>query len=160
MRIAIKSTESEIKQWFKTINIVGVPLNDQELLNAVYSGPFVTRAKAEFSNSRNTNIHQWSTYVKGSANRQDFLERALDWVSQGNIGKYLSQHRFDDNINELKTYFDSVIDWASAVFADVESEMCGLDRSMPARQHGPIRKRRAAPSRRATISRLWRKCKV
>ncbi len=119
--------ESEIKEWFKTINIAGVPLNDQELLNAVYSGPFVTLAKAEFSNSQNANIRKWSAYISGSAHRQDFLERALDWVSKGNIGDYMSRHRFDENINELKTYFNTVIDWVSGVFIDVESEMRGLE---------------------------------
>jgi 5-methylcytosine-specific restriction endonuclease McrA len=119
--------ESEIKEWFKTINIAGVPLNDQELLNAVYSGPFVTLGKEEFSNSQNANIQKWSAYIKGSANRQEFLECALDWVSKGNIGDYMSRHRFDKNINELKTYFNSVIDWVSAVFTDVESEMRGLE---------------------------------
>ncbi|HEY9122757.1 MAG TPA: DUF262 domain-containing protein, partial [Bacteroidales bacterium] len=122
-----EGTESEIKEWFKTINIAGVPLNDQELLNAVYSGPFVTLAKAEFSNSQNANIQKWSAYVSGSANRQDFLECALDWVSKGNIGDYMSRHRFDKDINELKKYFNSVIDWASSVFTDVESEMRGLE---------------------------------
>lgn len=122
-----EGTESEIKEWFKTINIVGVPLNDQELLNAVYSGPFVTLAKAEFSNSQNVNILKWSAYIKGSANRQDFLERALDWVSKGNIGDYMSYHRYDNNINELKTYFNTVIDWVSSVFIDVENEMRGLE---------------------------------
>ena len=122
-----EGTESEIKEWFKTINIVGVPLNNQELLNAVYSGPFVTLAKAEFSNSQNANIQKWSAYIKGNANRQDFLERALDWVSQGNIGDYMSRHRYDNNIKELKTYFNSVIDWVSSVFIDVEDEMRGLE---------------------------------
>lgn len=122
-----EGTESEIKEWFKTINIAGVPLNDQELLNAVYSGPFVTLAKAEFSNSQNANIQKWSAYIKGSANRQDFLERALDWVSKGNIGSYMSSHRNDNNITELKNYFNSVIDWVSMVFRDVEKEMKGLE---------------------------------
>ncbi|MDP2691921.1 MAG: DUF262 domain-containing protein [bacterium] len=122
-----EGTESEIKEWFKTINIAGVPLNDQELLNAVYSGPFVTLGKAEFSNSQNANIQKWSAYVKGSANRQEFLERAFDWVSKGNIGDYMSRHRYDDNIKELKIYFNSVIDWVSSVFIDVESEMRGLE---------------------------------
>jgi len=122
-----EGTESEIKQWFQTINIAGVPLNQQELLNAIYSGPFVTLAKAEFSNSQNANIQKWSAYIKGSANRQDFLERALDWVSKGDISGYMSRHRNDDNINELKTYFNSVIDWASSVFRDVEKEMQGLE---------------------------------
>lgn len=119
--------ESEIKEWFKTINIAGVPLNEQELLNAVYSGPFVTLGKEEFSNSQNANIQKWSAYIKGSANRQDFWERALDWVSKGDVGDYMSRHRFDKSIAELKTYFNSVIDWVSGVFTDVESEMCGLE---------------------------------
>jgi len=119
--------ESEIKEWFKTINIAGVPLNDQELLNAVYSGPFVTLGKAEFSNSQNANIQKWSAYVSGSANRQEFLECALDWVSKSNISNYMSRHRFDKDINELKRYFNSVIDWISSVFIDVESEMQGLE---------------------------------
>lgn len=122
-----EGTETEIKEWFKTINIVGVPLNDQELLNAVYSGPFVTLAKEEFSNSQNANIQKWSAYIKGTANRQDFFECALDWVSKGNIGEYMSEHRQDTNINELKNYFNSVIDWVSGVFMDVEKEMCGLE---------------------------------
>jgi 5-methylcytosine-specific restriction endonuclease McrA len=119
--------ESEIKEWFKTINIVGVPLNNQELLNSIYSGPFVTKAKEEFSNSQNANIQKWSAYVKGSANRQEFLERALDWVSEGKIDDYMSRHRFDENINELKTYFNTVIDWVSGLFLEVESEMRGLE---------------------------------
>lgn len=119
--------ESEIKEWFKTINIAGVPLNNQELLNAVYSGQFVTLGKEEFSNSRNSNIQKWSAYIRGSANRQDFLERALDWVSKGKIGEYMSKHRYDNNITELKNYFNSVIDWVSTVFSDVESEMKGLE---------------------------------
>ncbi len=122
-----EGTESEIKEWFRTINIAGVPLNNQELLNAVYSGPFVTLGKEEFSNSQNSNIQKWSAYVSGSANRQQFLERALDWVSKGNIGDYMSRHRFDKNIKELETYFKSVIDWVSGVFKDVEDEMCGLE---------------------------------
>ena len=122
-----EGTESEIKDWFKTINIAGVPLNDQELLNAVYSGQFVTLGKAEFSNSQNANIQKWSAYISGSVNRQDFFECALDWVSKGNIGDYMSLHRYDEDITELKTYFNSVIDWVSSVFVDVEGEMRGLE---------------------------------
>lgn len=119
--------ESEIKEWFKTINIAGVPLNEQELLNAIYSGTFVTKAKEEFSNSQNANVQKWSAYISGSVNRQDFLKTALDWVSRGNIDGYMSKHRFDTDINELKTYFNSVIDWISGVFNDVENEMRGLE---------------------------------
>lgn len=70
-----EGTETEIKEWFKTINIAGVPLNTQELLNAVYSGKFVTLAKAEFSNSQNSSINKWSCYITGSALRQDFRTR-------------------------------------------------------------------------------------
>lgn len=118
--------ESEIKEWFKTINIAGIPLNEQELLNAIYSGPFVTKAKEEFSNSQNANVQKWSAYISGSVIRQDFLRTALLWVSKGNIDAYMSQHRFDDNINELKIYFNSVIDWITSVFTNVESTMRGL----------------------------------
>ncbi len=122
-----EGTETEIKQWFETINIAGVPLTRQELLNAIYSGPFVTLAKAEFSNSQNSNIQKWSAYVSGSVNRQDFLECALNWVSKGNIGDYMSKHRAQKDIKELKTYFNSVIDWVSSIFIDVEKEMQGLE---------------------------------
>lgn len=122
-----EGTESEIKKWFETINIAGVPLNEQELLNAIYSGPFVTLAKAEFSNSQNANLQKWSAYIRGSANRQDFLARALEWVSQGDVGGYMSRHRTKGSITELKNYFESVIDWASSVFTDIEKEMQGLE---------------------------------
>ncbi|MDO8659959.1 MAG: DUF262 domain-containing protein [Candidatus Parcubacteria bacterium] len=119
--------ESEIKEWFKTINIAGVPLNEQELFNAIYSGTFVTLAKAEFSNSQNSNIQKWGSYINGSANRQNFLAIALDWVSKGKIDDYMSKHRRDTNIDELKDYFNKVIDWISKTFIDVESEMRGLE---------------------------------
>lgn len=124
-----EGTESEIKEWFQIINIAGVPLKTQELLNAVYSGHFVTKGKEEFSNSQNANIQKWSSYILGVANRQDFWERALEWVSKdkSNIGAYMSKHRTDSNINEVKIYFNSVIDWVSSVFTDVKSEMRGLE---------------------------------
>lgn len=122
--------EKEIKAWFKTINIAGVPLNQQELRNAIFSGEFVTLAKAEFSNSQNANVQKWSAYIKGSTIRQEILECALDWVSaaqEKSIDNYMSEHRHDTNINELKAYFTSVIDWISSVFKDVENEMRGLE---------------------------------
>ena len=122
-----EGTESEIKEWFRTINIVGISLSPQELLNAVYSGPFITLAKEEFSNSQNSNVQKWGAYISGSVNRQDFLERALEWVSKGNIGDYMSSHRIKTDITELKKYFTWVIDWVSSVFTDVESEMKGLE---------------------------------
>lgn len=122
-----EGTETEIKEWFKTINISGSPLNEQELSNAIHSGPFVTKAKEVFSNTQNANIQKWSAYISGNVLRQDYLRTALDWVSKGNIDSYMSQHRRDTNITELKTYFNSVIDWVSSVFMDVDSTMCGLN---------------------------------
>lgn len=119
--------EEEIKEWFKTINIAGIPLNHQEELNAIYSGPFVTLCKAEFSNSKNANIQKWESYVKGPANRQQFLATALEWVSKGNVDGYMSAHRRDENINEIKTYFNTVIDWVDSKFDDVYDEMQGLN---------------------------------
>lgn len=122
-----EGTESEIKEWFRTINIAGVPLKPQELLNAVFSGPFVTKAKEEFSNSQNAHIQMWSHFINGTANRQDFLERALDWVSKGNISDYMKQHRRDDNITELKTYFNAVLGWVNSVFPTPYEKMKGLE---------------------------------
>jgi len=122
-----EGTEDEIRKWFETVNIAGVPLNTQELLNAVYSGEFVTLAKQEFSNSQNANVQKWSAYIAGAVNRQDYLECALKWVSKDNVEKYMSLHRHDNNIIEMKTYFNCVIDWIGSVFTDVETEMRGLE---------------------------------
>ncbi|MBO4823257.1 MAG: DUF262 domain-containing protein [Clostridia bacterium] len=127
-----EGTEGEIKEWFKTINIVGVPLNKQELANAVHSGPFVTKAKEEFSNSHNANIQKWSAYISGDVKRQDYLRTAISWVSKGyeneeNIDAYMSLHRNNPDISELKIYFTSVIDWIGSVFENVENEMKGLE---------------------------------
>ena len=127
-----EGSEKEIKDWFRTINIVGIPLNPQEILNAVYSGEFVTKAKEEFSNSNNNNINKWSCYISGTAKRQDFLHAALAWISQDTgdgkrIEDYMSAHRNDNNIQELRAYFTSVIDWITSVFDFTpEKDMCGL----------------------------------
>lgn len=122
-------TEDEIKRWFETINIVGVPLKPQELRNATYSGSFVTKAKEEYSNNQNSNKNKWLTYVKGDISRQDLLEIALTWISnkkQQTISYYMSHHRNDKDIKEMKTYFDTVIDWANITFSEVRKEMQGL----------------------------------
>ena len=122
-----EGTEREIKDWFRTINITGLPLNAQEILNAVYSGPFVTAAKEEFSNSNNGQMVKWSHYVAGSPKRQDYLATALDWVSRDQAEQYLAMHRYENSIQEMKTYFRSVIDWVTGVFDFApEKEMCGL----------------------------------
>ena len=126
-----QGTEKEIKEWFQTINIAGVPLNKQELLNAIYSGPFITKAKAEYSNSNNAHMQKWSSYVKGDPKRQEVLEVALDWVASSqseSIDAYLANHRQDADIAGLKTYFTAVIDWIGSVFIrSPDKEMRGLE---------------------------------
>jgi hypothetical protein len=134
-------SEPEIKQWFETINIAGVPLNKQELLNAIYSGAFITKAKAEYSNSNNSNMQKWQSYISGDPKRQDILAEALEWVSSAegkSIDSYLAAHRLDDNIDALKTYFTTVIDWVGGVFTrPPDKEMRGLDwGSLYERFHG------------------------
>jgi hypothetical protein len=119
--------EQEMMKWFETINIAGVPLKLQEIRNAVYHGPFVTKAKQVFSNSQDANVQKWSAYVAGDVKRQDFLETALSWVSGGRIDAYMSKHRNDDNVIELKDHFDKVVDWVSSIFTEVHSEMRGLE---------------------------------
>lgn len=124
-------TETEIKEWFRTINLTGVPLNAQEISNAVYSGPFVTEAKKVFSNSKNGSMPMWKTYVKGTETRQDILAVALSWVCKSKdrdvIESYMSKHRYDTNIDELQNYFNAVIDWVSSTFEGTHNEMCGLN---------------------------------
>lgn len=118
---------SEIQAWFKTINIAGVPLVKQELRNAAYHGPFVTKAREVFSNTSNANMNRWQAYVSGDPKRQAILETALEWVSNGNIDDYMAQHRYDADIDELKNHFDTVIDWVDSVFEYTGSEMCGRE---------------------------------
>lgn len=118
---------SEIQAWFETINIAGVPLVKQELRNAAYHGPFVTKAREVFSDTGNSNMNRWQTYVSGDPKRQAILETALEWVSNGNIDDYMAQHRYDADIDELKNHFDTVIDWVDSVFEYTGSEMCGRE---------------------------------
>lgn len=122
-----EGSETEIKQWFRAININGVPLNDQEVLNSVYSGPFVTAAKRVFSNSQDARQNLWRTYVKGDPKRQEVLGVALDWVSGRKREEYLSEHRPGGDITELLGRFEAVIKWAASVFDKVRPEMRGLD---------------------------------
>jgi len=122
-----EGTDSEIKDWFLTINMQGITLKEQEKLNAVYSGPFVTLAREQFSNSKSSKIQKWSAYIKGNVKRQDYLHTALEWVSNGNVSEYMRDHRNDTNVNELKNHFDSVIEWAGKIFDDIYPEMQGVD---------------------------------
>lgn len=123
-------TETDIKEWFETINIAGVALNDQELRNAIYSGPFVTAAKAVFSNSRSALQQKWAHFVKGDPKRQEVLKVALNWVADSkshSVDGYMAAHRQNSNISELETYFTTVIDWVDSIFvAPPDKTMCGL----------------------------------
>jgi hypothetical protein len=84
-------------------------------------------AREEFSNSNNSLVQKWGAYIAGDIKRQAYLECALDWVSNGAIDSYMSMHRHDHDIAELKSHFTKVIDWISGVFTGVESEMRGLE---------------------------------
>lgn len=118
---------SEIQKWFETINIAGVPLVKQELRNAAYHGPFVTKARAVFSNTQSAKMKRWQTYINGDPKRQAILETALDWVSDGKIEEYMAAHRNDGDIVELKNHFDTVIDWIDSIFDYTEKEVRGLE---------------------------------
>lgn len=122
-----EGTPAEIQNWFETINIAGLPLTQQELRNSAYHGPFVTRAREIFSNADNGNMPRWRTYAKGDPRRQGLLETALDWVSHGNIDDYMAKHRNDETIEELKNYFDTVIDWVDSLFDYTGKALCGRD---------------------------------
>ena len=117
----------EIQEWFEIINIANMPLVKQELRNASYHGPFVTKARAVFSNTGNSNMNRWQTYAKGDPKRQAILEAALDWVSGGQIDDYMAKHRYDTDIDELTNHFETVIDWIDSIFDYTGSELCGLD---------------------------------
>lgn len=111
-----EGTDSEKLEWFKTINIAGEKLTDQELRNAVYSGSWVTDAKRYFSKTGCPAFKIGSDYLNGSPIRQEYLETAIKWISDGNIETYMSQHQHDSNASALWIYFQSVISWIEATF--------------------------------------------
>ena len=121
-----EGTDRELRQWYETIHLAPTVHNDQELANTIYAGPFVEKAKEVFSNSENPDLEKWSVFVAGDVRRQDYLHTALEWVSHGRIDDYMRKHRYDDNIDELTAYFDSVIDWATTMFPAVRPQMRGL----------------------------------
>ena len=121
-----EGTPSEIMQWFETINMTGTELNDQERRNAAYYGPFVSASRKVFSNSGNTKMEKWRTYVKGEPKRQGILETALDWISKEKIDDYMAKNRYSSDITKLEDYFDSVINWADSLFDYTGNEVKGL----------------------------------
>ncbi len=122
-----KGTESEKLAWFRTINIAGERLYEQELLNAVYCGPFVADAKRHFSRQGCAAYLLGKGYVKGEARRQDYLATALDWLSGGHGEGYMAAHQHDPNAAQLWLHFQAVIHWAEAVFPNYRREMKGVD---------------------------------
>lgn len=120
-------TDSEKLQWFETINIAGVQLTKQELRNAVYSGSWVFDAKRHFSKNGCAAYQIGKDYLSGSAIRQDFLEKAIYWLSKENIENYMATHQHDANANDLWLYFQSVINWVKVLFPKYRKEMKGVD---------------------------------
>ena len=117
-------TDSEKLAWFETINIAGKVLTKQELRNAVYSGSWVSDAKRYFSKNNRPKIGD--DYLSGSANRQEFLETAISWISYGKIEEYMSKNQHEPNATELWLYFQSVINWVKANFTKYRREMKGI----------------------------------
>lgn len=119
--------DKEKLEWFKTINIAGEKLTDQELRNAIYTGSWLTDAKRYFSRSSAPAYNMAKDYVNGSPIRQDYLETALRWLSNGQIEDYMSRHQHEQNANELWLYFQNVIQWAQLTFPRYRKEMKGVE---------------------------------
>lgn len=121
-------TDSEKLEWFKTINIAGEKLTEQELRNAVYSGSWVTDAKRYFSKNNCVAYNIGSDYLSGSPIRQDYLETAIKWISEGNIEVYMANHQHDPNALALWQYFQSVITWVQGTFTKKRTKfMSGVE---------------------------------
>ena len=122
-----EGNEQEKLDWFETINIAGEELTKQELNNAVYTGSWLTSAKAYFSKSNCAAYLLAKDYVSGSPIRQEYLQTALSWISNDNIREYMSTHQHQPNANELWIYFRNVIEWVKLTFPVYRKEMKGLN---------------------------------
>ncbi|OQY07915.1 MAG: HNH endonuclease, partial [Planctomycetales bacterium 4572_13] len=121
-------TDSERLEWFRTINIAGEKLTEQELRNAVYAGSWVTDVKRYFSKTGCAAYGLGSDYLNGSPIRQDYLETAIKWISEGHIEDYMAQHQHDQNANALWRYFQDVITWVEGTFTKKRKKfMKGVD---------------------------------
>lgn len=120
-----EGNDREKLDWFKTINIAGEKLTEQELRNAVYTGTWLTDAKWYFSKTSCPAYSIGSDYLNGSPIRQEYLETALSWISEDAIEEYMATHQHKPNANELWLYFQSVINWVRAVFPNYRREMKG-----------------------------------
>lgn len=122
-----EGTDSEKLAWFETINIAGEVLSKQELRNAVYTGAWLSDAKRYFSRPGEAADKISKNYVSVKTIRQELLELAIDWISEGKIEAYMNEHASDKNANELWLYFKSVIDWVETIFPKWRKEMKGVD---------------------------------
>ena len=119
--------DSEKLEWFKTINIAGQKLTNQELRNAVYAGSWVTDAKRYFSRNGCAAYRIGSDYINGSAILQEYLETAIRWISRDAIEDYMGRHQNDDTTVPLWEYFQSVIHWVGKTFTKKRKAMKGVD---------------------------------
>ena len=120
-------SDSDRLKWFETINIAGAKLTLQEIRNAVYYAPWLGKAKRDFSRRGCPAYQIGKDYVKGSPIRQDYLERAIQWINQGDVVGYMNQRKGEADANELWMYFESVINWVRATFTEYRKEMKGVD---------------------------------
>ncbi len=120
-----RGADSEKLDWFRTINIAGAVLTDQELRNATYAGSWTADAKRYFSKTQCAAWHLADKYMTGSPIRQDYLETTISWVNEGDIEGYMATHQHDKNANPLWLYFQSVISWVNATFPKYRNEMKG-----------------------------------
>ena len=118
---------SEKLAWFEIINIAGVPLEDQELRNAIYSGSWVTSARSIFSKTGCYAYNLGGDYLNGRAIRQDYLETVIRWISDNKIEEYMSSHQHDVDADDLKNYFTDVINWVKEIFPIYRDQMKGRD---------------------------------
>lgn len=121
-----QGTDSEKLDWFRTINIAGEKLTDQELRNAVYAGSWTADAKRYFSKTECPAWRIANKYMEGSAIRQDYLEKAIAWMNDGDIDGYMATHQHDTSANPLWLYFQSVVSWVKATFPKYRKEMKGI----------------------------------
>lgn len=119
-------SDSEKLDWFQTINIAGATLTNQELLNAIYCGPWVSDAKRHFSRTGCPAYSLGSDYLSGVPIRQDYFETVVNWISHGEVRPYMAQHQFTQNANVEWLYFQSVINWVKISFPNYRREMKGV----------------------------------
>lgn len=121
-----EGTDSEKLEWFKTINIAGERLTDQELRNAVYAGSWVSDAKRYFSKTGCAAAGLGDKYLAGSPLRQDFLETTISWINNDDIEGYMSKHQHKANAGELWRYYQAVIAWVQSTFTNYRKEIKGI----------------------------------